>query len=170
VLPLAYFGISVALSFVVWGIIAARYIWPAVRGQSRAAGLRPLLLLHSFRFVGLAFLVPGVVSPDLPAAFARPAAFGDLIAAVLALLALAGLAARPGIVLVWVFNVWGTADLIYAFYQGLIGVGIRPGQLGAAYFILTVAVPLLFVTHGLVFRLLLRGNGEGTSHDSEQGA
>jgi hypothetical protein len=61
--------------------------------------------------------VPGVVSPDLPAAFARPAAYGDLIAAVLALLALAGLWSRLGIVLVWVFNLWGSADLLYAFYS-----------------------------------------------------
>jgi hypothetical protein len=82
--PLALFGTSVALSFVAWGIIAARYLWPALRNQPRAFALRPLLLLHSFRFIGLAFLVPGVVSPDLPGAFARPAAYGDLIAALLA--------------------------------------------------------------------------------------
>ena len=170
VLPLAYFGISVVLSFVVWGIIAARYLWPALRSQSRTAALRPILLLHSFRFVGLAFLVPGVVMPDLSPDFARPAAYGDLIAAVLALLALAGLESRAGIALVWVFNVWGSVDLTYAFYQGLIGVGIRPGQLGAAYFIPTVAVPLLLVTHGLAFRLLLRGNGVATSRDSQHGA
>jgi hypothetical protein len=170
VLPLAYFGTSVALSFVAWGIVAARYLWPALRGQSRADALRPLLLLHSFRFVGLAFLVPGVVSPDLPVAFARPAAYGDLVAAALALLALAGLERRSGIVLVWVFNVWGSADLIFAFYQGLIGVGIRPGQLGAAYFIPTVAVPLLLITHGLVFRLLLQGNGVTASGDGQHAA
>ena len=82
--PQALFGTSVALSFVAWGIIAARYLWPALRSQPRDRALRPLLLLHSFRFIGLAFLVPGVVSPDLPAAYARPAAYGDLIAAVLA--------------------------------------------------------------------------------------
>jgi hypothetical protein len=63
------------------------------------------------------------------------------------------------------FNLWGITDLLYAFYQGLIGVGIKPGQLGAAFFIPTVAVPLLFVTHVLVFRLLLRGDGEGASRD-----
>src|SRR5262245_25573687 len=125
-LPLAFFGISVALSSVVFGIIAARYVWPALRVLPRADALRPLLLLHSTRFIGLAFLVPGVVSPDLPVAFARPAAYGDLIAAALALLALSGLQRRPGTVLVWVFNIWGSADLIYAFYQGLFGVGIRP--------------------------------------------
>ena len=129
--------------------------------------MRWLLLVHSFRFIGLAFMVPGVVSPALPAEFARPAAYGDLIAAILALIALAGLASRFGIGLVWVFNLWGVADLLYAFYQGLIGVGIRPGQLGAAFFIPTVAVPMLFVTHILVFRLLLRGDGEAAWQDPD---
>ena len=162
---LAFFGTSVALGFVAWGIIAAQYLWPVLRSQPRAEALRPLLLLHSFRFIGLAFLVPGVVSPDLPAAYARPAAYGDLIAAVLALLALAALPSRLGIVLVWAFNLWGTADLLYAFYQGVIGVGLEPGQLGAAYFIPTVVVPLLLITHGLVFRLLLRGGGVAASRD-----
>jgi hypothetical protein len=162
---LAIFGICVGLSFVVWGTIAAQYFWPALRILPRARALRLVLLVHSFRFIGLAFLVPGVVSPDLPAEFARPAAYGDLIAAVLALVALAGSESKLGIGLVWVFNLWGIADLLYAFYQGLIGVGIKPGQLGATFFIPTVAVPLLFVTHILVFRLLLRGDGEGASRD-----
>jgi hypothetical protein len=80
--------------------------------------LRSLLILHCFRFIGLAFLVPGVVAAELPAAFAVPAAYGDLMAAILALVALAGLQTRRGILLVWVFNLWGTADLLYAFYQG----------------------------------------------------
>jgi hypothetical protein len=164
--PQALFGTSIALSFLVWGIIATQYLWPALRNQPRLDALRPLLLLHSFRFIGLAFLVPGVVSPDLPAGFARPAGFGDLIAAALALLALAGLRSSLGIGLVWVFNLWGSADLLHAYYQGRIGVGVEPGQLGATYFIPTVVVPLLLVTHALVFRLLLRGNGAATSHGS----
>src|SRR6516165_8092998 len=166
--PLAIFGISVGLSFVVWGIVAAQYLWPALRNLPRARALRPLLLFHGLRFIGLAFLVPGVVSPNLPDAFARPAAYGDLIAALLALLALAGLPSRLGIGLVWVFNLWGSADLLYAFYQGLIGVGIKPGQLGAAYFIPTAVVPLLFITHGLIFRLLLSGGGVIASEDKER--
>ncbi len=154
--PQALFGISVALGFLAWGIVAAQYLWPYLRSQPRVEALRPLLVLHSFRFVGLAFLVPGVVAPELSAAFARPAAYGDLIAAVLALLALAALRSRWGMPLVWVFNLWGTADLLYAFYQGN-SVGFAPGQLGAAYFIPTVIVPLLLITHGLMFRLLLQG-------------
>lgn len=159
---LALYGTGILFSFIAWGLVTAWYIWPELRRRSRADALRPLLLLHCFRFVGLAFLVPGVVSPDLHAAFANPAAYGDLLAAVLALLALAvGLETRLGLMLVWAFNLWGTADLLYAFYQGN-QVGLEPGQLGAAYFIVTVLVPLLFITHGLVFRLLLRGEVSAT--------
>ena len=124
--------------------------------------LRPVLLLHAFRFVGLTFLVPGVVSPDLPAAFARPAAYGDLATSILALLAIAMLGSGPGTIIVWVFNIVGTVDLLYAFYQAdRLGVGLTPGLQGAAYFIPTVLVPLLIVTHVLVFRLLLGTNAPG---------
>src|SRR5262245_46191702 len=87
-LPQALFGVSVAFGFVTWGIVAALYLWPELRGRPYVDALRPLLLLHAFRFIGLAFLIPGVVTPDLPAAFAQPAAYGDFVAALLALFAL----------------------------------------------------------------------------------
>ena len=154
----ALFGISVAVSFIAWAVVMQQYLWPALRSQSRTNALRPILLLHSFRFVGLAFLVPGVVSPDLPAAYARPAAYGDLATAILALLAIAALRNKLGIILVWAFNLLGTADLLHAFYEGnRTGVGLAPGMQGAAYFIPTVLVPLLLITHGVVFRLLFQG-------------
>ena len=155
--PQAIFGVSVLFSFVVWGIISARSIWPALRGRSRADALRPILLLHGFRFVGLAFLVPGVVSPAIPDAFARPAAYGDLLTASLALLAFAMLTNRLGTILVWAFNIVGTADLLYAFYNGnRTAIRLDPGLQGAAYFIPTVLVPLLLMTHAFVFRILLQ--------------
>ena len=154
--PQAIFGISVLLGFVVWGLIGAQYIWPTLRGRPRAEALRPVLLLHVFRYVGSSFLVPGVVSPDLPDAFTRPAAYGDLVTSLLALLAIATLKSPLGNVIVWVFNIVGTVDLLNAFYQGnRLGIGITPGLQGAAYFIPTVLVPLLLVTHALVFRILL---------------
>jgi hypothetical protein len=159
--PQLIFGISVLLGLVVWGIIGSRYIWPALRHRPHAEALRPLLLLHAFRFVGLAFLVPGVVERDLPDGFARPAAYGDLTTSILALLAVATLRSRPGIFLVWVFNIVGSADLLNAFYQGnRFGIGIAPGLQGAAYFIPTVLVPLLLVTHVLVFWILIKGKGD----------
>jgi hypothetical protein len=154
---LALYGIGIAFGFIAWGIVTAQCIWPELSRRSRADAIRPLLILHCFRFMGLAFMMPGVVSPELSDAFAHAAAYGDLIAAILAVLALAaGPETKLGLLLVWAFNLWGTADLLYAFYQGN-QVGLRPGQLGAAYFIVTVLVPLLFITHGLVFRLLLQG-------------
>ena len=161
--PLALLGLSVTLSFVAWGIVAARYLWPRLRLLARSEALRPLLTLHAFRFVGLAFLIPGVVSPELPPAFAAPAAYGDLAATLLALVALPALRTGAGVALVWAFNVWGTLDLLYALYQGLIGVRIEPGLLGGTFFIATVLVPLLFTTHWLIFLLLVRRPSPGMS-------
>jgi hypothetical protein len=154
-LPQVWFFVSIAFSFVAWGIVTARYIWPELRLRQRAEALRPLLILHSFRFIGLAFLVPGVVSPDLPPAFAQSAAYGDLLAAILALLSLLSLPRGAGVVTAWIFNLWGSADLLTAFYQAN-HAGLLPGQLGATYFIPTVVVPLLLITHGLAFRILLQ--------------
>jgi hypothetical protein len=155
----ALFGISVAFGLAAWGAVAWHYIWPALRERSSPENLKPILLLHGFRFLGLAFMVPGVVSPELPAVFAQPVAYGDLITAVLALLALTTVGTRTGTVLTWVFNTFGTADLFFAFYQGgRISLPDTPGLLGASYFILTAFVPLLLITHGLAFRILLRTN------------
>jgi hypothetical protein len=151
---LAFF-VSIAFSLIAWGIVTGRYIWPQLRLRSQDEALRPLLILHSFRFIGLAFLVPGVVSPDLPSAFAHSAAYGDLIAAILALLALVTLPGASGTLITWVFSVWGTVDLFNAFYQAN-HAGLVAGQLGATYFIPIFIVPLLLITHGLSFRILLR--------------
>ena len=167
--PQFWFFVSIAFSFVGWGIVAIRYVWPELRNCQRPEALRPLLILHSFRFVGLAFLVPGVVSPDLPSAFARSAAYGDIIAAALALLSLLTLARGPGVAIVWIFNLWGAADLLNAFYQAN-AAGLLPGQLGATYFIPTVAVPLLLVTHALVFRILLQRQDEPALRESRHPA
>lgn len=147
------FFTTIVLAFVSWGL-ATRSVWQELRRRPKVDALRPLLILHSFRFMGLAFLIPGVVSPDLPAAFARPAAYGDVIAGLLALVALYLLPGKGGIAAVWLFNLWGTADLLYAFFQGSQS-GLKAGELGAMYFIPTVLVPLALITHGMVFRILV---------------
>ena len=159
------FGITVVLGLAAWGAVAWHYIWPSLRDRCSPEDLKPILMLHGFRFLGLAFVVPGVVSPELPAAFAKPAAYGDLISAILALLTLATLSSRAGTVVPWVFNTLGTADLLFAFYLGSrIALPNNPGLLGAGYFILAAYVPLLLVTHGLAFRILLRTNVGAPSH------
>jgi hypothetical protein len=141
--------VSIAFSFTAWGIVTARYIWPELRLRER-----PLLILHSFRFIGLAPLVPGVVSPDLPPAFAHAATYGDIIAVILALLSLLLLPSAAGVAVAWIFSLWVSADLLNAFYQANHD-GLLAGQLGAAFFLPTLVVPLLLITHGLALRILL---------------
>ncbi len=162
-----WFFTSIAFSFIAWGIVSARYIWPEVRLRPRADALRPLLILHSFRFMGLAFLVPGVVSPDLPSSFAYSAAYGDIVAAILAVLALISLPGAAGIAIAWIFSIWGSADLVNAFYQAN-RAALLPGQLGATYFIPTLIVPLLLITHGLAFRILLQPQNVSAVRESHR--
>jgi hypothetical protein len=160
-----WFFVSIVFSFIAWGIVAARYIWPELRLRTRAEALQPLLILHSFRFIGLAVLVPGVVSPDLPSAFAHPEAYGDMIAAILALFSLLLLPSTAGVAAAWIFNLWGTIDLFNAFYQAN-HAGLLAGQLGGAFFLPTLMVPLLLITHGLVFRILLQRQAERAMQES----
>jgi hypothetical protein len=153
----AVFGLSILMSFVAFGIVTRLYIWPRLAGMHREDALIALAIPHAFRFVGLSFVVPGVVSSSAPSSFTVPAAYGDLIAAVLAIVAIWTLVARKpwAIAIVWVFNLWGAIDLLNAFLQGVIGLP-DPGSLGATFFIPTLIVPPLLVTHGLIFWLLLR--------------
>ncbi len=151
------FYLSVVFSFVLFGILAARYVAPHLKRLPMDKALEPLVLCHACRYVGLAFLVPGVTGPELPTAFSRPVAYGDLLAAALPLLAWGALRwrLRMAIALVWVFNVVGTADFLYAFYQGYTN-RVGPGELGTMYFVPAVFVPALFVVHLLIFWLLIR--------------
>jgi len=150
------------MSFVAFGLVTKLYIWPRLRTLERDDEILSLVLPHTFRFIGLSFLVPGVVSPLLPSAFAVPAAYGDLIAAILAIATSIALSRRwsLAISLVWLFNVWGTADFLFAFYQGVFGEQIDARMLGAAFFIPTVIVPAGLITHGLIFWLLVRPTAE----------
>ena len=152
----AIFGVTAIMSFVAFGIVTSLYVLPFLRNSSRETALIALIVPHAFRYEGLSFLVPGVVSPSLQQAFAIPAAYGDFGASILAIIAIVALSTRSqwAILLVWLFNIWGFADLNFAVYQGVIGVGIAPGSLGALFFIPTVFVPLLLISHVLIFRLL----------------
>jgi hypothetical protein len=158
------FFISIAFSIVAWGVVTMRYIWPRLRELQQSEALRPILVVHTFRFLGLAFLIPGVVSPDLPLSFAKPAAYGDLAAATLALLSLVSLTSSGGVVIAWIFNIWGSFDLLNAFYRAG-SAGLIPGQLGATYFIPTFIVPMLLITHMMAFRVLLRHRGGAVARE-----
>jgi hypothetical protein len=119
---------------------------------------RAIATLHSFRFFGLVFIVPGVVGPNLPAGFAEFAAYGDLATGVLAMLALLTVRIRPLFwALVVAFNVVGMIDLILDYYHAVqIGLPALAGELGAMYAIPIIYVPVLMITHVVAFYLLLR--------------
>ena len=85
------FNIHLLLGYIAWLLCFGAYIWPKLRTMAAQDAHRAIATLHSFRFFGLVFIVPGVVG-TLPPAFAVPAAWGDLATGVLALLALAAVA------------------------------------------------------------------------------
>lgn len=148
------FGASVLMSLIVWNKVSTKYLWLQVKDMELKKAVRPILFLHSFRFAGLSFLVPGVVHAGLNPAWAMPAAFGDFTAAVLAFITLLLLNNASFRLLLWIFNIVGLIDLLLAFIDGP-RYGILP-FLGAAYFIVILYVPLLLLTHFMVFKLLLK--------------
>ncbi len=155
--PIAILILSMLLGLIIYSLIAKWYVLPSLTSLPDKQAFTPLLLLHGFRYIGMAFLLTGVVSPTLSHLFAYPAAYGDLLAAVLALIALAALRFNwtIALALIWIFNIEGTLDLLYAVFQGLQHNAL-PNQLGATYFIPTVIVPALLVTHFIIFKLLVR--------------
>jgi hypothetical protein len=156
--PRAVFGLSVLLGLVSSSVAAVLLVEPALRTLDSRTALLWLVAPHMFlRFIGLSFLVPGVVSASLPKKWAAPAAYGDFAAGILAVVATIGLAERAGWaeIAVWVFNFLGSADLLFAFFMGA-RVRLEPGSLGASYFIVTAIVPCLLVSHALVFIVLTR--------------
>lgn len=151
---LAIFGLQLIFSLLVWGLIAKWLFVPWLENKPPRQALFWLTLPHAFRHIGMVFLVPGIAGQALPDNFAIPAAYGDLVSAVLAVLALIALrTGRTGaLALVWIFNFVGTVDLLFALSH----VDVVP-DLGATWYIPTFFVPLLLVTHAMIFVRLVRG-------------
>jgi hypothetical protein len=153
----AVFFLSIVMSLVSSIIIALLFVWPWVRVSNAQHALIWLVAPHMFlRFIGLSFLVPGVTLASLPKGWATPAGYGDFAAGILAIIATVALAhmAAWAIAAVWVFNVWGAIDLVFAFYKGA-RVRLEPGSLGAGFYVVTAIVPPLLVSHVLIFALLV---------------
>jgi hypothetical protein len=152
------FQTHLVLGYVAWLLCFGAYIRPWLESMERAKAHRVIATLHGFRFFGLVFILPGVVGPNLPASFATPAAYGDLASGLLALLALLTFRIRP---IFWLFvvafNLVGMTDLILAYAHAIqAGLPARAAELGAAYAIPILYVPLLMITHVFAFSLLLR--------------
>ena len=152
------FRIHLVSGYVAWLLCFGAYILPWLRSMDAVAAQRAIATLHSFRFFGLVFLLPGVVSPDLPASFAGFAAWGDFTTGVLAMLALLTIRIRPLFFLfVVAFNLAGIVDLIVDYYNAIqVGLPEHAQWLGATYAIPIIYVPLLMITHIAAFYFLLR--------------
>ena len=157
--PETIFNLHLILGYVAWLLCFRVYILPRLKSMDLVAAQRAIATLHSFRFFGLVFILPGVVGPNLPAAgFATFAAYWDLATGVLAILALFTVRVRP---LFWLFvvafNLVGMIDLIFDYYHAtVVGLPALAGQLGATYAIPIIYVPILMITHVVAFYLLLR--------------
>ena len=156
--PATIFQIHLVLGYVPWLLCFGAYVWPRLKSMDRVEAQRAIAALHSFRFFGLVFIVPGVVGPNLPAGFSAFAAYGDFATGLLAMLALLTVGIRP---LFWLFaaafNVVGAADILVDYYHGnQLGLAALAGELGATYAIPIVYVPLLMITHVAALYLLAR--------------
>jgi hypothetical protein len=157
--PEIIFNVHLVLGYVAWLLCFGVYILPRLKSMDPVTAQRAIATLHSFRFFGLVFILPGVVGPNLPAVgFATFAAYWDLATGVLAILALLTVRIRP---IFWVFvvafNLVGSVDLILDYYHAIqVGLPAMAGQLGAAYAIPIIYVPVLMITHVAAFYLLLR--------------
>jgi hypothetical protein len=156
--PQTLFRLHLVLGYVACLLLFGTYILPKLRSMDRFGAHRVIATVHSFRFFGLVFILPGVIGPNLPAGFATFAAYGDFATGVLALLALLTVRIRP---LFWSFvipfNLVGATDIIVDYYHAnQIGLPALAGQLGATYAIPIIYLPMLMITHVVAFYWLLR--------------
>jgi len=157
--PEIIFNLQLILGYVAWLLCFSVYVMPRLKSMDPVAAQRAIATLHSFRFFGLVFILPGVIGPNLPAAgFGTFAAYWDLATGALAILALLTVRIRP---LFWLFvaafNLVGIVDLILDYYHAVqVGLPAMAGQLCATYAIPILYVPVLMITHVVAFYLLLR--------------
>ena len=156
--PEILFQAHLVLGYVAWLLCFGVYIWPKLKAIDHFEAQRAIATLHSFRFFGLVFILPGVVSPDLPTSFATFAAYWDFATGILAMLALLTVRIRP---LFWLFvvafNLVGLVDLLVDYFHAVqVGLPEAAGELGAAYIIPIIYVPLLMITHATAFYWLVR--------------
>jgi hypothetical protein len=152
------FSLQLVLGYLASWLLFSAYIFPRLRAMPEREAHRAIATLHSFRFFGLVFLVPGVVGVGLPTSFAQFAAYGDFATGVLALMALLTFRIRA---LFWTFvvafNIVGVVDFVLDYYHAVSSrLPEVAGQLGAAYVIPVIIVPILMISHIASFYLLLR--------------
>lgn len=154
--PATIFLLHLVLGYGAWLLCFSAYIWPRLKSMDRVEAQRAIATLHSFRFFGLVFILPGMVGPNLPSGFATFAACGDFATGILAMLALLVVRRRAFFgPLVLGYSLVGIVDIVVDYYHGIrLGLPELAGQLGAAYAIPIIYVPLLMITHLAALYLL----------------
>jgi hypothetical protein len=155
--PKTIFNLHLVLGYVAWLLCFRAYLLPRLKSMGQVEAHRAIATLHSFRFFGLVFMLPGVVG-NLPASFTTFAAYWDFATGILAILALLTVRTRP---VFWsfvvAFNLVGMVDLIVNYYHAVrVGLPALAGQFGAAYAIPIIYVPVLMITHVVAFYWMLR--------------
>jgi hypothetical protein len=158
VTPQLIFLTHLILGYVACLLCFSVYVMPKLKMLDRMEAQRAIATFHSFRFFGLIFILPGIVGANLPAGFATSAAYGDFAAGILAISALLAIRVRP---LFWLFvvafNLVGLGDILLDYYHAVhLGLPALAGQLGAAYVIPILYVPMLMITHIMAFYWLVR--------------
>lgn len=153
----AIFWMQLLVSCAVVSLVTAWYIWPSLIRLPRSSALILLLFVHVPRYVGMTELVPGMIDPTLPNAFVSSAAYGDLVAAALAIAAIFALRStwRGAIPLVWVANVWGFVDLLNGV-RGVLQLNVPSFNLATFWYVYTFYAPVVLVSHVMIFVVLLK--------------
>ena len=165
------FWLQLLLSCLVYALVAKWYVWPRLTKLPLDSALIPLIFVHVFRYVGMVLLVTGMVDPKLPREALAAAAYGDLLAAALALASIVALRGgwRFAIPLVWVFSIWGFVDLLNTL-RGVVQTNLPSFNLGPAYFIYTFYAPTVVVAHLMIFWILIRSTSWNNRVDERPGS
>lgn len=169
--PEKIFQTQLVLGYVAWLLFFAVYLLPKLRSMSRFEAQRLIATLHSFRFFGLVFILPGVVGQNLPSSFATFAAYGDLATGLLAIMALLTARIRPVFwAFIVAFNVVGATDLVVDYYHAMrIGLPAVAGELASIYAIPIIYVPLLMITHVVAINWLVRPRSQAARTFTSEG-
>ena len=164
---LEIFLLQFVLTLSVVGLLARWYLAPWLAQKQLQIALGILIIPHAFRHIGMTFLTPAVVADTMPQGFAMAAGYGDLASGILALLALVALRRdwAVAIGLVWIFNIVGSVDLLNALRQAE-----AVPHFAAAWYIPTFLVPLLIVSHVMIFARLLKRTSQPSTHLQESPA
>jgi hypothetical protein len=156
--PQLLFGIQFTFSLVLSGLVAKWYVAPALNKLPLNAALVPLFLVHALRYLPSSAFAPGQVDPNIPSDALARIAYGDLVSALLVLIAAVFLRGgwRGAIAVAWVVNVVTVLDWLIAGYLAASSKMVTYAM-GGNWYIINYYVPVIGVVHVMIFARLIKG-------------